>query len=632
MVKTLSSLFFLCLSFLMVWGQKNAPLITINDTEISLDEFEHVYIKNNSNLYSDTDKKNPSEYLELFINFKLKVIEAQSLKMDTGSAFINELAGYRKELAEPYLTDINFEQELDKKMYDRMNQEVDASHILFRIDKGASPETEQAVLQKALKVRQEILNGKDFNDAAVEYSEDPSAKTNRGNLGYFSAFTMVFPFEEAAYNTPVGEVSEPVRSAFGYHLIKVHDKRKNRGEIKVAHIMKMFPRPGLTASGEKHLKAEIDSVYNLLENGADFAELAKKFSDDKRSGAQGGEMPWFSAGRMMPAFSGPAFALKNIGDYTKPVETAYGFHIIKKLDERPVRPFEELQPEIEARIKKDPLRSTSSKKAFVEKLKKEYGYHENLQNMATVKPVKTGDNTGNPSMILFSIDGQDFNLDDFSRFLTEKNIQPNTYGDYMEKWIEYEITKLEDSKLEEKYPGFRYLLKEYHDGILLFTISEEKIWDYATKDTVGLENYYSKNKNKYLWEERFEGYIVGCDDLETREEAEKYFAAGMTGTEISDIINSEEKKITIVEGAWEKGSNPVVDYYVWNGPGPRNFVAETTFIRGDKIPPEPKTLEEARGLAISGYQDYLEEQWIKSLRKKYKIKVNKKLLKTIPGV
>ena len=632
MVKTLSLFFVLCFSFLVVRGQKDEPLITIGNTKINLEEFERIYQKNNTHLYADTDKKTPAEYLDLFINFKLKVIEAQNLKMDTSAAFINELAGYRKELAAPYLTDINFEHKLVEEMYNRMKHEVNASHILFRVGENASPDKEKEVLQKALKVRQEILNGKNFNDAAFEYSEDPSAKTNKGNLGYFSAFTMVAPFEDAAFTTPVGKISEPVKSSFGYHLIKVNDKRQNKGEIKVAHIMKMFPQQGLTTHGKNQLKTEMDSVWQLLEKGADFAQLAQKFSDDKRSGAQGGEMPWFTAGRMIPEFSGPAFALENMGDYTQPVETPYGFHIIKKLDERPVRPFDELQAEIEARIKKDPLRSTSSKKVFIEKLKKEYNYTENQQNKLAIQSLNTGTMVENPSMHLFSIDGQNFDFRALDRFLAEKNIQNSTYGNSWEAWTEYEITRLEDAKLEEKYPEFKYLMQEYYDGILLFNISEKKIWNFAAKDSAGLEEFYSKNKNQYLWEERFKGFVVVCNSPETREEADQYFAAGMNSEEISDLINTDENKITITEGAWEKGSNPVVDYFVWSGPEPENFDAETTFIRGDKIPPEPKTLDEARGMYISAYQNYLEEQWIKNLRKKYKIKVNKKRLKTINSV
>ncbi len=632
MAKSLSLLFILVFSIVTVWGQKEETLITIDDTKIGLDEFDRIYRKNNSNLYNDSDRKTPGEYMDLFINFKLKVIEAQNLKMDTSAAFINELAGYRKELSAPYLTDINFEHHLVEEMYNRMKHEVNASHILFMLDENASPEKEKEIYDKAVRVRQEIINGKDFNEAAVEYSEDPSVKTNKGNLGYFSAFTMVAPFEDAAYNGQIGEVSEPVRSAYGYHLIKIYDKRINKGEIKVAHIMKMYPQSGLTASIKKQLKNEIDSIYNLLKQGANFAQLAKKLSDDKNTAAQGGEMPWFTVGQMISSFSEPAFAIEKIGDYTKPVETEYGYHIIKKLDEKPIGSFEELQAEIEARIKRDPLRSTYSKKAFIEKIKNEYGFTENSNNLKSIESLSVGTEVDYPSIILFSIDGQHFDFSYLSHYLDKKNIRNGVYGDYIEEWIENEITHFEDTKLEEKYPEFRYLLKEYHDGILLFNISEEKIWNYAGKDSVGLEKFYSKNKDKYLWDERFNGYVIRCNDSETREEAEKYFAAGMTKDEIFDVLNTDEIKIIITEGAWEKGSNPIVDYYVWNGPEPSDFNPELTFIRGDKIPPEPKTLHEARGLYISDYQNYLEENWIKELKKKYKIKVNKKLLKTISGV
>ncbi len=216
--------------------------------------------------------------------------------------------------------------------------------------------------------------------------------------------------------------------------------------------------------------------------------------------------------------------------------------------------------------------------------------------------------------------------------MKEKHTEPVSFLSQFNNWVEYEITELENSKLEMKYPEFRYLVQEYHDGILLFNISEEKIWNFASKDTVGLEEYYRKNKNKYLWEERFKGMVVNCKNDSTREEADKFFAAEMTVAEITDLLNEKENLISINEGAWEKGANPVVDYYVWNGPKPNNFNSELSFVRGDKIPPEPKTLDESRGLYVSDYQKYLEDKWIKELRAKYKITVNKKLLKSINGV
>jgi len=632
MNRTLFLLLIFSFSLLTVFAQNDEKiLLTIGDTQVSKAEFERIYKKNNSNLYNEADKKSPKEYLDLFINFKLKVIEAERLQMDTNFAFVNELAGYRKELAAPYLTDVKFNENMVREIHERMKKEVNASHILFRVQENASEEEEQAVLEKVEKVRQEILDGMDFKQAALKYSQDPSVKSNKGNLNYFTAFQMVTPFENAAFSTPIGEISKPVRSSFGYHLIQVHDLRKNRGEVKVAHIMKMFPK-GISENGKNQLKEEIDSVYNLLKNGADFAEMARNFSDDKRSGQQGGEMPWFSSGRMIPEFAEPAFALEKAGDITKPVETQFGYHIIKKLDHRPVKSFEEARAEIENRIKKDPARSDSGKKAFIDKLKKEYNYTQQIQHIDKLKEMAVSEELEDTGMTLFTFDNKEFNLTQLDSFVQNKELTPGTYFDVFNDWVNEEITNLEDARLEEKYPDFRYLMREYHDGILLFNISEEKIWNFAMEDSTGLEQFYNQNKDKYYWEERFKGFMAVCKSVDIRNEAEKYFDAGMSVEEVEDLLNDSLEMIVIKEGAWEKGRQPVVDYFVWNGPEPEHFNQSVTFIRGNFIPPEPKSLDEARGLYISDYQNYLEKEWLKELRKKYKIKVKRRLLRKISNV
>ncbi len=631
----MNRIFFLLLIILVsvtnAYSQPDETLITIGDTKISKGEFERIYKKNNNNLYNAADKKTPGEYLDLFIDFKLKVIEAMQLKMDTNPVFRVELAGYRKELAAPYLTDVKYNEQMVRDLYNRTTKEVNASHILLMVPQNATPGQEEELLDKIKKIREEIVAGKDFNEAAAEYSEDPSAQTNKGSLGYFTAFQMVVPFENAAFATPSGEISQPVRSSFGYHLLKVHDIRENQGEILVAHIMKMFPQD-VTPEVKSKLKVQIDSVYLELKNGADFAELAKIKSDDKRSAIQGGEMPWFSAGMMIPEFASPAFAIKNKGEFTEPVESAFGYHIIKKLDTRPVPSFEESKTELETRIKQDPERSIQSKQVFIDKLKTAYNYIENKEGLNKLVTINSNDTLGIPDIELFRIDNKSFTLEQFRSFLKTASTEPAPVLSYFENWVEQEITALEDSKLEEKYPDFRYLYQEYHDGILLFNISEEKIWNFAAQDSAGLEGFYKKNTGKYRWEARFKGMVVTCKDKATREEADKYLEAGVTVQEISGILNKTENVFSVSEGAWENGSNPVVDYYVWNGPEPANFDSGLTFIRGDKIPAEAKTLNEARGLYISDYQKFLEEKWLSELRAKYKIKVNKKLLKTIESV
>jgi len=622
------------LTFLLAlngFAQDEQTLITINKTKVSKAEFERIYKKNNNNLYDESDKKQPKDYIDLYINFKLKVVEAETLKMDTNSVFINELAGYRKDLAAPYLTDLKFNEQLVKELYNRMLKEVNASHILLRVEKNASESEEKTILNKTTEIKKEIDNGLSFEEAAVKYSEDPSAKTNKGNLSYFTAFQMVAPFENAAFTTSVGEISEPVRSSFGYHLIQVHDIRDNGGEVLVAHIMKIFPQ-GATKEIKSKLKSEINGIYKELQNGADFTLLAKAESDDKRSAEKGGEIPWFAAGRMIKEFAEPAFTLENKGDYTTPIETQFGFHIIKKLDFRKIASFENSKEDIENRIKKDPLRSTSSKKAFIDKLKKEYNFNKKEDEFLKIEDKNIGDKIDDLNFGLFNLDGKEYSFEEFQNYLQHKKITSGKYTANFEKWVEYEITNFENSKLEEKYPDFRYLMKEYYDGILLFNISEDKIWNYAVKDSAGLQTFYANNSDKYLWKERFSGSIIICKNKDIKEEAEKFLANKMTNEEVIDQLNADGNSITIEKGAWEKGNNPIVDYFVWNKKEPEIFDSETTFIRGDKIPPEAKNLDEARGLYISDYQNYLEQNWIKELRKKYKIKINKKLLKTVEGV
>lgn len=273
------------------------------------------------------------------------------------------------------------------------------------------------------------------------------------------------------------------------------------------------------------LKKEIDLVYEKLLQGESFEELVKQHSDDKRSAAQNGEMPWFAASRMIPEFSGPAFELENVGDITPPVETPFGYHIIKKLGHRPVPSFEEARDDIEARIKKDPDRSSSTRKVFVEKLKKEYGFAENKENLEMIKSKDVGAEI-EENLLLFTIDSKDFYLDDFKAFLSGEQLNTGLFSDHYNSWTENEIIALEDAKLEEKYPDFRYLMQEYHDGLLFFNIMEEKIWKFAAEDSIGLQNFYADNKGKFLWEERFKGSIISCTNAETREEAEKFLRFG----------------------------------------------------------------------------------------------------------
>lgn len=639
---TVTALVWLGILFSSAAQQKDEVLVTIGGQPVGLEEFVRIYRKNNENLQNPEDKKSPQAYLDLFVNFKLKVLEAQQLGLDTAQSFRNELAGYRRELAAPYLTDVQLNEQLVQETYRRMTREVNASHILVALPENSSPADTLAAYQRTAEIRRQLLGGVDFNQAAEKWSHDPSAKNNHGNLGWFTVFQMVYPFEEAAYTTPVGEISQPVRSAFGYHLVKVNGAREARGEIKVAHIMKAFPQ-NATPAQKAAAHRSADSIYVLLQNGANFAELARTLSDDQRSAASGGEMPWFSAAVMIPQFAEPAFALKKNGDVTPPFETSFGFHLLKRLDYRPVPAFAEVKPLLEEKIRRDPERSNHSRERFIEKLKNEYGFRPNTAATETflnwapnhlrerhfeIPAGFTGDET------LFTLAGQNFTTRQFAGFLQKEIFEADLPVDQqlrekLNRWEEQSIMEYEEQQLERKHPDFKYLLQEYHDGLLLFAISEQKIWQPAAADSAGLLQFYQKNKGKYRWEERFKGLIVKCADPETRNQVDQYFEAGIPVNEILDMVNQSQLRVEITPGAWEKGEDPVVDYYVWNGPKPEELDEVLHFIRGDLAKNEPKTLEEARGFYIADYQKYLEDTWVARLRKKFPVKVNHKLLKTI---
>lgn len=626
-----------------VFSQKKQDVVvTIGNEKIFAGDFKKIYERNNSNILDPAEKKTPEEYLELFVNFKLKVLEAKAMGLDTSRAFIEELAGYRAELAAPYLTDISYTEKLVEETYQRMTKEVNASHLLITFPQNPSPADTLASLQRIREIKAEIDNGLDFNEAAVRYSQDPSAAQTRGNLGWFTAFQMVTPFEDAAYTTPVGKVSEPVRTRFGFHLLKVHDIRDALGEIKVAHIMKIFP-PDMTPEVKQSLRKSIDSLYILLLNGANFAELARNNSDDQRSAVEGGEMPYFSRSRMIPEFADPAFALAKDGDISKPIETDFGFHIIKRLDLKPIPEFNAVKRELEERIKRDPDRSTQSREIFLTRLKKEYNFSNNQKLIdEKIKKAAQWINDGMLKVpegisdrdVLFSFAGKSYRAEDWFRHLgnlqlTFHDSPESVLANQFHNWEEEAIIGYEDSRLEEKHPDFRSILQEYHDGLLLFAVSEQKIWQRASTDTLGLKAFYETNKGKYMWGERFKGMIVKCILPGIKERIEDYIDQGIPMAEISDKENISDEYFDVVEGTWSKGENKIIDYFVWNGPKPDDWDDETGFIKGSLIGPEPKLLEEARGFHISDYQQYLEEIWLKELRQKYPVKVNRKVLKTI---
>lgn len=450
----------LILSSLIICSAIGAQtLLKINDTEISKQEFEYYYKKNN---HIETDSLTANDYLNLFINFKLKVEEAHTLKYDTASEYIQEFQSYREPLSQAYLTDSIKIKELEEEAYKNLLKDAKLSHILFRID---SQDTTVAY-KKAIDAKKRSKKI-DFNKLASEVSEDPSVVYNNGELGWVTGMSMVYPFEKAAFSLKKNKVSEPVRTMFGYHLIKVHDIRPTRGEVQVAHIFKRKPQEADSAQINL-IREEMHRIRSVIENGGEFEDLVKAHSEDKNT-LKGGILPWISTGQTNEIFEDAAFALENPGDVSPVVEAPYGFHIIQLKEKLEKPDYTRWMAQIQTRIRMDE-RSIIVKESFINKLKKEYKFK-----------------AGKDSIIATFAD-QVLTQSQLEEFSKNNKLSNDSINDF----INYEILKYEDSRLEEKYPEFGFLMKEYRDGILLFNISKDKIWDKASKDETILKEIYEK--------------------------------------------------------------------------------------------------------------------------------------------
>lgn len=637
------------LLFNTLYAQKNT-IVTIDGKPITTEEFELIYKKNNTNLNDESEIKSPKEYMNMYIDFKLKVAEALNQGLDTVQSFKDELAGYRSELAKVYLTDVSVTDSMMRDVYYRSVNYVNASHILINAKPNASPEDTLRAYNKALEIRNKYINKeKTFDELAREYSEDQSAASNAGNLGYFKAFEMIAPFEDAAYTTSVGEVSMPFRTKFGYHIIKVNDKVKSKGQLKAAHIMLMFKNPDkITDQESDSLKTRIDSIYKLLQNGGNFEELARQFSEEKTTSNNGGTIRPITQDFGNGEFRDAAFALERDGDYTQPVKTPYGWHIIKRLSLTPEPSFKEMEQELMVRVKSDPQRSRYCKAKFTEKMKALYGYTyytddaqkfynyiENLENDTI-----TGNLPQNIAQLkLFNFAGKEYSANEYFEFIKTKSKTKDKTTKQLAKTKLYDFedvitTEYENSRLESKYPEFKTLIDEYHDGILLFTIMEKEVWNKAVEDSIGLQKFYDQNKNKFPLGEHFDGLLIKCNDKETKASIDKWISEGITDPTVLEgkVNTNDSTKVTVSKGRWEKGSNKYIDFLVWNSEKPSDFVDDLYYIHGSVKPKGMKTLDEARGLYISDYQTILEKEWLKYLHEKYTVTVNEKLLRKVKSI
>jgi len=634
------------------FGQNNDPVIlSVGGDNVSKSEFERVYKKNNTKDLA-FDRKSINDYLQLYINYKLKVKEAIELGMDTAQSFKDELGGYRKQLAQPYMVDKDVTEKLVKEAYDRLQWDVRASHILILCSPDAKPADTLAAYNKIMKIREDIMKGADFLKSAREKSEDKSAKDNSGDLGYFTALSMVYPFETAVYNGKVGEVSMPVRTRFGYHIIKVTDRRPAMGEVKVAHIM-VKASGAMSADDSLKAKNKIDEIYGKLQGGASFEDLAKQYSDDQGSGKNGGVLPAFGAGRMMPEFDKACYDLKNVGDYSMPIKTSYGWHIVKLLERKPIGKYEDMQNELKTRVSKD-SRSDLSKTSKINSIKAKYAFSQypkvldeflKVVDSTLVEGKWTAEKADKLTKPMFSLTDKGkqkiYTQTDFAKYVEGHSskkanaiptvVAKNMYNDFVNE----SVMSFEESKLDENYPEFKALMQEYRDGILLFELTDKKVWTKAVKDSAGLADFYAKNKSNYMWPQRVFATVYTCADAKVAKDVHAMLkkSPGIDDDSLMKIINKDSQlNLQIKTAKFVKGDNDVVDGIKWEK-GMTKDIAKGTQVAfvdvKEVLPAAPKTIEEAKGIITADYQTYLEKEWIESLRKKYPVQVHEDIVNSL---
>jgi len=615
-------------------------LFTIDDKPYDSEEFIRVYNKN-LDLVKDESQKDLTQYLELYIGYKLKVNKAFKLGLQNGAQYQNELKSYRTQLSKNYLMDSKVTQELLDEGYARLQKEINASHILLMVDENASPEDTLAAYNKIMAIRDRIVKGgEDFGTVAAETSQDPSAKENKGNLGYFTAFRMVYAFENGAYKTDLNQVSMPVRSRFGYHIIRVNATRDNRGEIGVSHIMILKPKEG---EDPNKAKTTIDEIYQKLLQGENFEELAKQFSEDKSSSTKGGVLNKFASGQLSSEeFENQAFALSEENPMSKPFETAYGWHIVKLNGKFPLRSKDEMKVELESKIARDD-RSKKISEALAVKLRKKYATQkDNKLYKAIVKSVDESYYKGEWKVPidlkkfdtrLFMVGSKEIKGGAFLDYLytqqkSSGNIKPlNKLVDVLfDRFADEQRAIFNNENLENEYPEFAAVMNEYRDGLLLFDLMEKEIWQRAKTDTVGLKQFYEENKQKYVWKTRYDAEVYSSTKLEVMKKVMGLLKKGMDAKTIKEKFNSDkELNVMMYDGVYEEGADAL----------PKNITPESKITevtqKGEYyyvakvrkvLPAAIKTLEECKGRATNEYQQYLEQNWIKALKSEFQINVN----------
>ncbi len=629
--------------FLAVAQEKKEVLVVVGTISVDKEEFLQLMAKEreSESPTNSLTRKEFEENFESFLNYKLKVIEAESIKLDQMEEFNLEFSSIKESLIAPYLIKNSIEEGEVKKVYARLQEIVRAKHILFQFPTNPKKEDSIAVLQLALKVKAELENGGDFSALAANYSDDPSAKVNKGDLGYFTGLQMVQQFEEAAYTLPVGSISDPILTDFGYHIIQVSGRQANPGEVQVSHILVRFDSEN--PSQEENARRKISDIYaEIQKESTIWEEIVQTYSEDFGTKSAGGVLPWFGVGTMIPEFEVAGFSLTEIGEVSPPIKTAYGYHILRLEGKRGLQPYEEVEQSIRSKI----LRNSKTgmiQSQVVAIQKSRFGFQENELGISTVAGAVTATDILSfgaaiqekklGGTVLFKVNTSSYTAGDLVNFMQTKEITPKGTGTFFELWLdkftEATLAKTEEVDLEKNNKAYQMLLKEYRDGILLFSLTNQEVWQKGLNDSLGQQAFFEKNAQKYQWKGRVQAYLTKVNDASKLENARKFLQNKGFDTDSfaafeADYRSNYPDAYATESGTFEYEAHPILSKVDLNTPYQELVIEGTSYVLvvGKVYPPGPRKFEEARGLIIRDYQEFLDQALTKRLKEKYPIQIN----------
>ena len=624
---------------------KKNVLLTINSNPVYSSDFTKVFNKN-LDLVVEESQKNVAGYLDLFIDYKLKITEAYAQGLDKNQQYIKEFKKYEDQLAKKYIYDKRIVSKLVEEAYDRSLEEINAEHILVLSNLNDSPNDTLKAYNKIKEAHVKALKGENFTSLVIEYSEEPGAKKSKGKLGYFTAFQMVYPFENTAYNTKVGEISQITRTSFGYHIIKINDRRKKKPKINVSHIM-IFSNKDKKAEDPEE---RINELYAMIMQGEPFEKIAKQFSEDKNTGVKGGQLKTFGPGDLKaPKFENAAYSIKNEGEIIAPIQSAFGWHIIRLNEKFSIPSFEEQKDDIEKKVKGG-ARALIVTQAINNKIIKKYGFKEGesyisyfnnyvndsiLSRKWTYSSIPLKEN-----QILFTIGDHDVTYTDYAEYLRDNQKTIKKYANkeslLIDMYVRFKNETLKNyfkERLEVENTEYATIINDYRNGLLVYDVMNKNIWQIAKTDSTGLKNYYEKTKNNYNWKKRLDVDIYSSSDEITTKQVQTLLMRGEESVTIKKQINSDGKiNVITVSDVFEIDQSELPEGLI-----PEKGVSDIKLNDGfyvvvnikEVIEPTLKEFDEVRGTVISDFQTEIEKKWMQSLRDKYEVKINNKSLKKL---